>query len=306
MPTPASSRRLPFDRPAQIEWVTLGLWAACMAVWAAALFVLPGLLGWAALVLALVLHASITHEVLHGHPFPSRRASEALVWVNPGLFIPYLRFRDTHLAHHQDANLTDPYDDPETNYVDPARWAALPAPVRVVLAVNNTLAGRMALGPVVAQISFMRDDWRAIRQGDAQVLRGWVMHVPGLIGVLAVVHVSPMSVWSYLVACYAALSVLKIRTFLEHQAHEKARGRTVIIEDRGPLAFLFLNNNLHVVHHMHPRVPWYRLPALYAAHKDRYLQCNEGYLYGSYLQVFARHFLRAKDPVPHPLWSSDG
>lgn len=305
MTSPTSSRRLPVDRPGQVEWLTLGLWVGCMALWTTSVFLLPGIWAWTALVFALVLHASLSHEVLHGHPFPSRRASEALVWVNPGLFIPYLRFRDTHLAHHQDANLTDPYDDPETNYVDPVQWARMPRLQRVVLRFNNTLAGRMLVGPLVAQVTFMRDDWRAIRAGDAQVLRGWVMHVPGAMVVIGVVWASPVSLLAYMAACYAALSVLKIRTFLEHQAHEKARGRTVIIEDRGPLAFLFLNNNFHVVHHMHPRVPWYRLPALYRAHKARYLQCNEGYRYRSYVEVFAQHFLRAKDPVPHPLWSSD-
>ncbi|MEM8654022.1 MAG: fatty acid desaturase [Pseudomonadota bacterium] len=270
-----------------------------------AVFVLPGVVAWGALVFALVLHASLSHEVLHGHPFPSRRASEALVLVNPGLFIPYLRFRDTHLAHHQDANLTDPYDDPETNYVDPVVWARMPRLLRAALALNNTLAGRMLVGPVVAQVMLMRADWQAIRAGDGQVLKGWAVHVPGVALVLALVWTGPMPVWVYLTACYASVSVLKIRTFLEHQAHERARGRTVIVEDRGVLAFLFLNNNFHVVHHMHPRVPWYRLPALYCANRDRYLTCNEGYRYASYAEVFARHFLRAKDPVPHPLWSSD-
>ncbi|WP_299042926.1 fatty acid desaturase [uncultured Tateyamaria sp.] len=296
---------MPFDRPLQIEWITLGLWSGCVVLWGVAVFVLPG--GWAVILLALVLalHASITHEVLHGHPFPSRIASEMLVVVNPGLFIPYLRFRDTHLAHHQDANLTDPYDDPETNYVDPAVWARMPGILRLVLQVNNTLAGRMVLGPIVAQVSFVRQDVGAILRGDRQVLRGWLLHVPGVVLVLAVVWASPMPVWLYLVACYAAVSILKIRTFLEHQAHARARGRTVIVEDRGVLAFLFLNNNFHVVHHMHPRVPWYRLPGLYRANRDRYLTCNEGYRYASYREVFVRHFLKGKDPVPHPLWSPD-
>ncbi|WP_052249828.1 fatty acid desaturase [Tateyamaria sp. ANG-S1] len=133
------------------------------------------------------------------------------------------------------------------------------------------------------------------------MLRGWGVHLPGFALVLVSVSVSAMTGWVYLAACYAALSVLEIRMFLEHQA----RARTVIVEDRGLLAFLFLDNNFHVVHHMHPRVPWYRLPALYRVHRERYLTCNEGYRYGSYREVFARHFLKAKDPVPHPLWFSD-
>ena len=67
--------------------------------------------------------------------------------------------------------------------------------------------------------------------------------------------------WAYLLAAWIGHALLKIRTYLEHRAHEAPRARTVIIEDRGPLALLFLNNNLHVVHHCHPAVPWYRLPA---------------------------------------------
>lgn len=304
----APTRHLPRAFPYRIEWITVALLVVCIAALGVGVWALSSvpLVASVVVVLALVLHASLSHEVLHGHPFPSRRVNEALVVVNPGLFIPYIRFRDTHLAHHQDANLTDPYDDPESNYVDPDVWARLPLWRRRVLMWNNTLLGRMVVGPAVAQIAFCAGDVRAIRNGDRQVLWGWAVHLPGVALVLSLVTLSPMAVWHYLLCCYGAVSILKIRTFLEHQAHARARGRTVIVEDRGLLAFLFLNNNLHVVHHMHPRVAWYRLPALYRAHKARYLGCNEGYRYGSYREVMARYVLRAKDPVAHPLWPSSG
>jgi fatty acid desaturase len=79
----------------------------------------------------------------------------------------------------------------------------------------------------------------------------------------------------------------------------------VIIDDNGPLAFLFLNNNLHAVHHMHPMVAWYNLPQLYRQNAQSYDSFNEGYNYPSYANVFARFFVNAKDPVPHPLWGSE-
>ena len=186
-----------------------------------------------------------------------------LVFGSLNLVIPYLRFRDTHLAHHMDARLTDPYEDPETNYLDPAVWRTLPRWVRRALAFNNTLLGRMAIGPLVGQIAFMATDWRLIRAGDRAARDGWLWHLPAFVVVLAIVTLSPMPLWAYALSIYLGLAVLKIRTFLEHQAHERASARTVIIEDRGPLAFLFLNNNLHVVHHMHPKLPWYRLPRIY-------------------------------------------
>ncbi len=289
----------------RIEWPTLGLIIGCYAVWALALFWLPGLsiaLAVAVLVPVIALQSSLQHEVLHGHPFGDRRLGEPLVFVSLNLAIPYIRFRDTHLAHHMDARLTDPYDDPESNYLDPAVWARLPRWCRALRQVNNTLAGRMLIGPALGQAMFLAGDWRLIRAGDRRVLGAWAAHLVTASAVLALVAVAPLPVWAYLLACYLGLSVLKIRTFLEHQAHERARGRTVIIEDRGILAFLFLNNNLHVVHHMHPKLPWYRLPRIYFNNVETYLRRSNGYRYRSYGEIFRRHLLRAKDPVPHPFY----
>lgn len=289
----------------RVEWPTLLLILASYALLALGLFVLPqASLGLSIILLVLViaLQSSLQHEVLHGHPFARRGWGEALVFASFNLFVPYVRFRDTHLAHHHDANLTDPYDDPESCYLDPAVWARLPRWGKGLLAANNTLLGRVILGPVIGQYVFMQSDWRAIRGGDRGVLWAWIWHMPGTAALLVLVIAAPLPLWAYLVACYGGLALLKIRTFLEHQAHARASGRTVIIEDRGLLAFLFLNNNLHLVHHMHPKLPWYHLPARYRAHRDRYLQRNGGYVYSSYAEVARHHLLRAKEPVPHPLY----
>lgn len=288
------------------EWRTLvalgcayGLWALA-TVWVA---------GWS-LTLAIVLagiaaafHSSLSHEALHGHPTRNVWLNGALVYPALMLFIPYMRFRDTHLAHHVDENLTDPYDDPETNFLDPGVWARLPGPLRAVLRFNNTLLGRLLIGPVVAQVAFMRADLRAILSGDRRVLAGWLLHIPALalVGWWAV-SVGRMPGWAYLVQAYLGISLLKIRTFLEHRAHAEAKGRTVVIEDRGPLALLFLNNNYHIVHHSHPNRPWYRMQGLYYADPDKYRALNRGYVYRSYGEVFRRYLFSAKDPVPHPLW----
>lgn len=295
-------------RSAPTEWPTLLLLAGCYAAWVLATTWLAALwlpAGIALATLAIALHSSLSHEMIHGHPFPDRRVNEALVFPALTLVVPYRRFRDTHLEHHRDSLLTDPYDDPESNYWDPAVWQRLKPWQQAILRVNNTLAGRLLIGPAVGTWAFTLSDLRAIRAGRAGVLSGWLWHLPALVPVaLWLGHVAQMPVWAYLLSAYMGLSILKIRTFLEHQAHERARGRTVIIEDRGILAFLFLNNNLHVVHHMHPRMPWYRLPGLYQENRARYLGRNGGYRYGSYGEIFRRYFLKAKDPVPHPLWHS--
>ena len=289
-----------------VEWPTLTLLGICYAVWGigttlAAGWFLP--LGMVMVALAAALHSSLCHEALHGHPTRARWLNEALVFPALTLWIPYLRFRDTHLAHHQDSILTDPYDDPESNYLDAGVWERLSPVTQAILNLNNRLIGRLLIGPLVGQVAFMAGDWRAIRGGDRTVLRGWLCHIPALgLVVFWMAALGQMPVWAFLLSSYAALSILKIRTFLEHQAHLRARGRTVIIEDRGLLAFLFLNNNLHVVHHMHPKLPWYRLPALYFANRARYLARNDGYMFRSYAEVFRRYLFKAKDTVPHPLW----
>lgn len=296
--------RNPYPPVPVVEWPTLLLVLVTYALWGLATTVLYGLSPLAGIVLAglaIGLFSSLQHEVLHGHPFRSKGLNEALVFPALTLTVPYGRFRDTHLAHHHDTALTDPHDDPESNYLDPAVWARLSPPARLVLRINNTLLGRITLGPIISNILWLKSEFGLIRRGDRAVRRDWLLHLGGLALLGLWLAAAQMPVWAYLVAVWIGQGLLKIRTFLEHRAHTAARARSVIIEDRGPLAWLFLNNNLHAVHHSHPSVPWYRLPALYRDRRDHFLRRNEGYVYPSYAAVFRAHLLHAKDPVPHPL-----
>ncbi len=291
----------------EVEWRTLSLVFLCYAVWmAASVWVAEHSVLVAAIILsfAIAFHSSLQHEVIHGHPLPSRFWSEFLVFPAVGLLIPYQRFRATHLKHHIDPNLTDPYEDPETNYLDPEVWERLPGFVKPLLRFNNSLFGRLLIGPAISQVAFMRDDWRLFWSGERRdIAIGWLLHVFGAILVLLWVWaLSPVPVWLYVVAAYLGLSLLKVRTFLEHRAHKLPRGRTVIVNDRGFWALLFLNNNFHLVHHMHPFEPWYRLPALFDRNRERFLARNEGYLFQTYTQIFTKYLFKPKDPVPHPLW----
>ncbi|WP_241741489.1 fatty acid desaturase [Paragemmobacter straminiformis] len=287
-----------------VEWPTLLLLAATYTAWGIGTTALYPLSPLAAILLtglAIAQFSSLQHEILHGHPFRSRPLNETLAFPALSLTVPYGRFRDTHLAHHHDPILTDPYDDPESNYCDPVVWATLPAPAKAAMRLNNTLLGRITLGPILGTLLWLKSEALLLWHDAPGTRRDWALHAGGLALVALWLTLAPMPWWAYLLAAYAGHALLKIRTFLEHRAHKAARARTVIVEDRGPLALLFLNNNLHVVHHMHPQIPWYRLPATYAANRDHYLRRNDGYVYRSYAEVFARYLLRAKDPVPHPL-----
>lgn len=293
-----------------VEWPTLAMLALTYAVWGvgtALLWPISPVLAVLVTGIAIAQYSSLQHEVLHGHPFANQTLNEALVFAGITVFVPYQRFRDSHLAHHIDPNLTDPYDDPESNYLEPAVWAGMPRAMKLLLRANNTLLGRVVLGPVISISEFVRRDMQAARGGSGGVVRAWGLHALGLLAVgLWLFGVGTMPVWAYLLAAYLGFALLKIRTYCEHRAHEMARARTVLIEDRGPLALLFLNNNLHAVHHCSPSVAWYDLPKLYAEKREQYLQRNEGYVFASYAQVFRRYLFAAKDPVPHPLWPASG
>ncbi len=291
-----------------IEPITIGMLGLCYsglvisAVWLPEISVA---LAFVVLTFFIALHSSLQHEILHGHPTRIAMLNELLVFPAVGLLVPYGRFRDLHLAHHHDEILTDPYDDPESNFQDPAVWAHMPVWLRALYRVNNTLLGRIVLGPGLSMVALVRGDINAFKNNEAGVLSAWLLHGLGIIPVIWVlINYSAMPFWVYFLAGYFGFGLLKIRTYLEHRASENPKGRTVIITDRGLLALLFLNNNFHAVHHSHPGAPWYRMRTLYDADPERYLQGNDGYFYPNYWQVFRKYFVRAKDPVPHPLWKS--
>ena len=289
------------------EWPTLVVAMMCYGGWAAALMMVssfPVFLWAPILIVTITWHSSLQHEALHGHPFASAIANEGLVFPALGLFVPYRRFRTLHLIHHHDANLTDPYDDPESFYLDPARWQRATWPLQRLLAINNTLAGRLILGPAIALALFWRRDSAALARADRQVAAAWLVHLAALAPVIAIIVLSGVPLWAYGICACTGMGLLMLRTFLEHQAHRQARCRTVVIEDRGPLALLFLNNNFHVVHHVHADAPWYDLPRLYREKRNWYLQLNGGYRYRSYGEVIRRYAFRPKEAVPHPFYRS--
>jgi fatty acid desaturase len=290
----------------RVEWPTIWLTFACTIVWMAATYA-AGVYGWWPLLivamLCVTLHSSLQHEALHGHPTRNRLINEALVFPAFGLFFPYRRFKALHLKHHHDPKLTDPFEDPETNYFSPEEWERLPRWMQRIREANNALIGRLTFGPALGIIGFWASELRLIAAGDRRVLAGWLLHAAGLAMVLWwLIAVAGVNMWLYVaLAAYPGYALLTLRTFAEHRAAPAHEHRTCIVEDTGFFGFIFLNNNLHVVHHMHPATPWYELPALYRAGKDRFLARNGGYFFASYWELIRAHGLRPKEPVPHPL-----
>tara|TARA_R110002096_G_scaffold7102_2_gene31458 strand:+ start:6152 stop:7108 length:957 start_codon:yes stop_codon:yes gene_type:complete len=289
------------------EWPTLGLYAliylgfAALTIFGASI---PIIIVIPLLSMTIALHSSLQHETMHMLEPRWPIFGYLIGYPALGLAIPYDRFRDLHLAHHVNEILTDPYDDPESNYLADEVWVTLSPLVQLVLRFNNTLFGRIIIGPLVGQIAYVNAEIKAIRDGDKAVLWGWIKFVPAVMIVLIWLwSFGTLAIWVYALSCYFGLSILKIRTYIEHRAHEFAPGRSVIVEDRGLLALLFLNNNFHAVHHAHPSIAWYNLPAAFRAQRDKYLVQNKDYYFPNYRTVFAQFFRREKDAVAHPFWN---
>ncbi len=287
------------------EWHTLGLIFGCYAVWlgAGALYSWSGPVAFGLLTLTIVLHSSLQHEAIHRHPTRSAAWNEALVFLPLGLLMPFRRYRDLHIQHHRGL-LTDPHDDPESFYLSAGDYRRLPAVARRLYDWNNTLVGRLLIGPAISTAGLLVREWRLARQlhgEDARAfLVAWGLHALGLAMVAALVHfVFQMPAYAYLGAAYVAMSVLAIRSFIEHQWAETEYGRTVIVE-RSRIGLLFLNNSLHLVHHREPELAWYELPAAYEARRDEWHALNGGYVFEGYREVLRAFALRRKEPVPHP------
>ncbi|MEX0343981.1 MAG: fatty acid desaturase [Rhizobiaceae bacterium] len=290
----------------RIEWPTVGLIALCYGVWFAAgfwIWPVSPVSALAIMSITVALQSSLMHEVLHGHPTRNAVINEALISLPIGLVWPYRRFKSLHLRHHHDERLTDPFDDPESFYQALWQYRRLPKILRLILRVNNVLLARVVLGPILGVAGLVWTDLRSIFAGNSKVGFAWVLHGVLIIPVIGiVVMLFEIPLWLYLlVPVWVGHGIISIRTYAEHQWSETPDGRTIIVE-RSILGFLFLNNNLHFVHHDLPGVPWYQLPSVYWNKREEWQRRNGGYVYPNYLALLAKFGLRAKEPVVHPQW----
>jgi fatty acid desaturase len=270
-------------------WLALMFWWHMLPLWCAAPMG-AWLCAW---------HMSLQHELIHGHPTRHEVINHALGWPPLNLWLPYAIYRDSHLRHHNDDRLTDPIDDPESTYMSPAAWAKAGAARRWVHRACNTLAGRLVLGPPWAIAQF----WIAqARRGQKDAARVWLGHGVGVALVLAWVSlicgVNPII---YVVCCvYPGTALIMLRSLAEHRAAERPEDRTAVVEHAGLLGVLFLNNNLHVLHHAQPSIPWFALPAAWRRARTELMAARRGPVYHDYLDVARRYAVRPQHHGPYP------
>jgi fatty acid desaturase len=257
--------------------------------------------GSLALALSACWYMSFQHELLHGHPTRQRAFNRLLGLAPLAVWYPYDLYRESHLAHHRDAVLTEPGIDPESNYLSAHDYARLPAWCRPLWIAQRTVLGRVLLGPALVIVPTWRDGLRALLHGSPARRRLWLQHWLLLALLLwGLQHYAGIGPLQYLFAAgYPALGLAMLRSFYEHRPATDAAHRVVVNEAGWFWRLLYLNNNYHAVHHEQPQLPWYRIRAHYLADRDGVLLRNGGFLIGGYATLLKGH---ACTPVDSPVY----
>jgi fatty acid desaturase len=245
---------------------------------------------------------SLQHEVLHGHPTRWRSVNRLFVLFPICPWFPYDLYRDTHLAHHRDELLTTPGVDPEANYLNAEQYDAL-SPMRKALYQSlRSIAGRSLVGSVLAVFHTWKTCISEPLRGNFRYLGTWLTHFLLLALLLWWLQretgISPLQ-W-VLTITWPALMLAMLRSFYEHRPLTLPAHRIVINEAALPWRLLYLNNNFHSVHHDHPMLPWYKIPAAYRADRAGYLDRNAQFFVPGYGQLLRHHLFKPVDSPRHP------
>ncbi|ATN37529.1 fatty acid desaturase (plasmid) [Rhizobium sp. ACO-34A] len=245
---------------------------------------------------------SLQHEVIHGHPTRNQWINDAIGWPPISLWLPYAIYKQSHLVHHRDEYLTDPIEDPESYYFTQVAWNAMGSVGQTLSRWNTTLLGRLTIGPAVMLFVFLTQEALMILRGDRQRGMIWFRHGLGVAVVLFwVLYICGMPFWLYFLGfVYAGAALSRLRSYAEHRYADSYAERTAIVENSPLFGLLFLYNNLHVLHHERPGVPWYHIPALYRRDREVLVALNGGLLYDGYLDVARRYLLTPHHDPRHP------
>jgi fatty acid desaturase len=290
---------------ARTEWPT---WLLLIAVYAGWFAIVLGSswLGraWSTLLLVvlLVLWLSVQHELLHGHPTRWIGFNKVLGYAPFAVWYPYTLYRDSHLQHHRDEDLTVPGVDPESRYLSAARWQGSSLFERSLHWLNKTVCGRFLLGAPLALLALAGEQLQRLQNGERQAWLMWLTH--GLLTLLMlwfIARYSVLPVWHYLLLISVpALSIAMIRSYYEHRPHARPEQRTVLNEAGWPWRWLFLNLNFHLVHHDLPALAWYDLPKAYFARREQWQARSGGFVVQGYGQLWRQHGFKPIDSPQHP------
>ncbi|CND96807.1 fatty acid desaturase [Yersinia kristensenii] len=287
-------------------WILIAIiytgWFACVIYWQQ----LGPVLGSTLLILLSAWYMSLQHELIHGHPTRWRRVNQLLGTLPLAVWYPYGLYRDSHIQHHKDEDLTHPEKDPECYYYTAEQWQRFPPLFKTIVRINNTFIGRLILGPVLDIIDTIRSAISAFITGDRPAMAMWLVHF-GLLGLLFhwMAGYGISAIFYILVISYPALSLTKIRSFFEHRAAENSAARSTLNEAAWPWRLLFLNLNYHLVHHDLPALPWYGVRQIYLENRVQYQHRSEQFVVNGYTEWLEAFVFTALEIEIHPFYDSE-
>ena len=259
------------------------------------------------LIFICALHGSMCHELIHGHPTRIQALNNMLASVPLTLFLPYPIYRESHLDHHHDENITLPGKDPESYYCSADEYRHKSKLGKYFAWINMTIAGRLLFSPAVEIYRLARLALGAVKSGDAEALKVWGVHLVSVaLLLLLVVQYFQVPWWHYLLISYFASSLTRIRSFYEHRARSAVAERTVLMEPCLFFRLLFLNLNYHLAHHENPALPWYQLGDYYHAHRSELIARSGNFFYSGYRHWLLGNLVHPVDSPIHPFDQSTG
>ena len=294
----------------RVEWQTVALAVVVHGAIVGVLAAHRTVPAWLILPLLAVLGAwfgSLQHEVIHRHPTPSAALNRLVVPLPLALWVPFERYRQSHLAHHE-SDLTMPGLDPETFYCTPDAWASMSPLARRITLINCTILGRLTIGPAISMVKYGRYEASQFRRNPAS-RPCLVSHVvEASVTAWLVFGWMGFPVWQYLVGfCYLGMSLTMLRSFAEHRPinadHQVFDGmsRSAVVRSAGFFGLMYLNNNLHHTHHARPGVAWYQLKQVHAEMgSDEIAAAGAGW-YRNYGELTRRYLVRPFCQPEHPL-----
>jgi fatty acid desaturase len=247
-------------------------------------------------------HFSLQHEAIHSMRGIPKWLRCALVWPPIGIWFPFELYRRSHSQHHRDSCLTYPGEDTETYYHEEEDWEDYGNLSRWLLIVNQTFLGRLFVGPLLRTPQLFIKEIGKIGAGDTSNLGIWVRHMIAVVLIfLVVTEVFDVSVFQYLAEfVYPGLALGMMRSFTEHRWGEQPSERTAVVESNWVFGLLFLWNNLHVVHHVLPTLPWWKVPRVWRENRDCIQAHNGGFVFRGYGEIAWRWLLTPNFIPVHP------
>jgi len=262
----------PGERVPSLARPTVALYCATLLLFALEMYgvFVAELSGWVTVPMGAAvtfLMFSVLHEATHHAISTNTRLNDLLghvsvIFVVPWATFPLLKF--IHIEHHRNTN--------EPKSIDPDAW------------VSEGPWWQLPLRWASIDLWYVVFYLRRIKQRPVREVVGtlavFILMVSGFVG-LAIAGYGHALLWGYLIPQRFGLMVLAWWfDYLPHhgltatQREDKFQATRIRVGGEKVLTPLFLYQNYHLVHHLHPSVPFYRYVRAWRRNERAYLDRN--------------------------------